>query len=548
MSATTSGQAQEGLRRVATDSVVGSAWTMVSRVSGLVRVSVVAAVLGPTQFANLYQSTVYLPTFAYELLAGTLFVSMLVPGLVRHFDRGDPAAAARLVTSFLTLCAAAALALTALVILAGPLVVAGLTSRATADSLRAPTGVAWLLLGLVMLQVPLYVVVGAAIAVQNARGRFALPAGASAVENLGVTAVMGMYVLLFGTGAEATPGAAQVAVLGAGTTAAAALHAAVQWWGAHRCGAHLGLVRHPWRHPEVPALVRLALPSVGNAGLAITRYLVVIVVAGAVPGGVIAFTIAWSFYALPIALGAKPVAQAALPRLSRAVHHADDADYSEILARSLGLAQFLAVPAAVGLALISGPLSTAITFGEMAGPEGRKLLQYGLLGISLGVIGDAAANLGTQAAYARRDARLPFLSALVRTVSGVLAMLVAVAVLQGPALLFGIGLSITLSDLLAGYLLCAGLRRGLPRTRTSMLWSMARTVGASLAMVPVVLALTALAGPSPDRTASTLLVVGGAVAGGVVYLLTQWALRSPEISGVLGLLRGRGAAAEADRA
>ena len=69
------------------DSLTVAAWTILSRVTGLARVAVVAAVLGPTYTGNTYQFTNSLPNLLYYgFLAGGLFSSLLAPALVRHID------------------------------------------------------------------------------------------------------------------------------------------------------------------------------------------------------------------------------------------------------------------------------------------------------------------------------------------------------------------------------------------------------------------------------------------------------------------------------
>jgi putative peptidoglycan lipid II flippase len=69
------------------DSMIVAAWTVLSRVTGLLRFAVVGAVLGPTFFGNTYQFTNSLPNLVYYgFLAGSLFPSLLVPALVRHID------------------------------------------------------------------------------------------------------------------------------------------------------------------------------------------------------------------------------------------------------------------------------------------------------------------------------------------------------------------------------------------------------------------------------------------------------------------------------
>ena len=63
-----------GAVSAAGDSLTVAAWTIVSRVTGLMRFAVIGAVLGPTFFGNTYQFTNSLPNLIYfGLLAGSLF-------------------------------------------------------------------------------------------------------------------------------------------------------------------------------------------------------------------------------------------------------------------------------------------------------------------------------------------------------------------------------------------------------------------------------------------------------------------------------------------
>ena len=79
-------------RGTARDSLVVGGCTAVSRATGVVRVVVVGAVLGPTYFGNTFQLTNSLPNLIYYgFLAGSLFSSLLVPALVHHIDRADRA-------------------------------------------------------------------------------------------------------------------------------------------------------------------------------------------------------------------------------------------------------------------------------------------------------------------------------------------------------------------------------------------------------------------------------------------------------------------------
>ena len=77
------------------DSRTVAAGMLASRVTGFGRVTVMAAVLGPTYFGNLFQFCSILPTTLYSFLMGALMSALLVPPLVRHIADRDPKAVHR---------------------------------------------------------------------------------------------------------------------------------------------------------------------------------------------------------------------------------------------------------------------------------------------------------------------------------------------------------------------------------------------------------------------------------------------------------------------
>ncbi|MCW2684390.1 MAG: hypothetical protein JWP33_2303 [Blastococcus sp.] len=530
-----------GLRGVAANSAVGSLWTTVSRITGLLRVVVVGAVLGPTYFANLYASANQLPSLAFELLTGALLGSLVVPALVRHVDRGSPGAAEFMASSFLTLAVLAALAVVAVPILAGPLVLDLLTAGVPDGAGMPGTGPAWLLLALLLLQVPLYLVTGMGAAVQNASGRFALAAAAPCAENLGIVLVLGVYAAVFGSGDPGSLSLAEVVLLGAGTTGAVLLHAAVQWEGARRCGVRLRPRAGGHRNAELRALLRLVRPSLGYAAATTIRYLCVLVVTASVPGGVVAFTVAYAFYNLPVALIARPIASATLPVLSRAFQRGDDAAFARTFARTASIVLLITVPAALWYVLLSEPLATAVAFGEMAGEQGRAALAACLLGLGIGVVGESAVVLGTQAAYARQDGVSPLRAVLLRAGLAIAGMLVAWALLDGPALLVAVALSMAASDLVAGALLWWWIGRSVRTDPVGATWpgTVLRPLTAGVLSLPPVLGILVLAGAPGSQLEALGLVVVAGTGGLLAYVLGHWLLRSPELGQLTALIRAR---------
>jgi len=181
---------------------------------------------------------------------------------------------------------------------------------------------------------------------------------------------------------------------------------------------------------------------------------------------------------------------------------------------------------------VSEPLSSAVTFGDMATPQGRALVRACFLGVSLGLAGDAVMDLCTRAAYARRDARLPLLAQALRSGLGIAGMLLSLAVLDGTTLLLGIGLAVAGSDLVAGGALYLALRRAVPARTPVARPALARILAATLAMVPVVAATQALLPSSAGQLAGMGNVLVCALVGAVAYLGAHRLLKSPELSGI----------------
>ena len=86
-----------GSSRLARSTVTMTVLTGVSRLTGLVRVVVVAAVIGDTFLGNTYQSTNTVPNILFELMAAGTLQAVLIPTLVRLRDRGDEAEGERVV-------------------------------------------------------------------------------------------------------------------------------------------------------------------------------------------------------------------------------------------------------------------------------------------------------------------------------------------------------------------------------------------------------------------------------------------------------------------
>ena len=201
---------------VARHGAVMAAGSVVSRVTGFLRVAAIGAAIGAVAVADDYNLANTLPGMVYELLLGGVLASVVVPLLVRartkDVDRGE-AYTQRL----LSLAAIFLAAATVVAVACAPIFTALLTSDSTAPAdRRLITVLAYLLLPMIFG----YGMAALFAAVLNTRGHFAAPMWTPILNNLVVITMAGVFILLTGATqlrAESLT-AAQIAVLGLGTT------------------------------------------------------------------------------------------------------------------------------------------------------------------------------------------------------------------------------------------------------------------------------------------------------------------------------------------
>jgi putative peptidoglycan lipid II flippase len=522
------------------DSVTVGTWTAVSRGTGVLRVLLLAAVLGPTYLGNTYQLTNALPNLVfYGFLGGSLFASLLVPSLVGYLDLGSRRDVERVTGAFLGVTLAALAVLTPIALLVLPLLLQLMTPFSDSSTAGEQVQLArWLIL-MTMPQVLGYAVAGICAAVMNAQRRYALAAAAPAVENLGIIGVLLAVAVLYGSRRSAgMPPDGELLLLGLGSTAAVGVHAALQWWGARRCGVRLR-PRLGWRITDVQGVLRRAVPSLIQSALLALQILAILVVASTVAGGTVALQIALNFYALPIALVATPVALSLLPRLSRLVHASSAGDFSDTFIRGLRLALFLTLPAATGYLVLAGPIAASVAGGRMATPDGVRMISWALASVACGLVGQSVFFVTSQAAYARRDMRKPLRSTILQCVVCLAGCGIAVQA-DGLAVLVILGISYSVANVVGALHLLNAMRRHLHPATERWAMASAQVAVGCLAMALVTLGASRLVEHLVDgRPGAVLSLAAGCLAGLFTFGFTQHRWRSQEAAWLIASLAMR---------
>ncbi|HET6954735.1 MAG TPA: lipid II flippase MurJ [Acidimicrobiales bacterium] len=482
--------------------------TAVSRALGLVRVLVVAAVLGPTFLGNAFQAANSLSNVLFELLAAGALSAVLVPAFVALIDAGDREGAEEVAGGVL----AVALAGLGVVTLAG---VAGAPLLARALTVGVPTGVAGdqralvaYLLVFFVPQILLYAAGTIATAALYAERRFAVTAAAP----IGNTVVMVLCLVVFRAVAGPDPGldlsAGERLLLVAAGTGGVLAFVGVLLVACEASGFRLR-PRRPRGDPRVVGVLRHSGWGVvlhTGAGLLLGA---AIVAGSAVEGGVVAYQVGWVIFLAPYAVLAQPIHTAILPELVTEAREHGPARVGASLRWALERMAVLVVPVTAGMVALALPAMRIVPFGD-AESGGSELLAAAVAGLAVGLLPYSAFLLLARGYYALGDSRTPGVVSVSAAAAGVAVMVVGALTCDGAARIAVLGLGHS-----AAY--TAG---------TAVLWrGLARRTGASLrpAALGRVIAVSAVVG-------SGAWLAGGALLGDD----PAW-LADVVVVGVLGL-------------
>jgi len=447
---------------LARSSALMASGTLVSRVLGFAR-SVVqgAAIGGTTQVgAQVFDVANKAPNVFYMLLAGGVLNAVLVPQIVRALKMPDGGKefVDRLVTLALVIMAVATVLLT----LAAPLVVRIYASSFSDDWLTLTTAMAFWCLPQIFFY-GLYTVLGQVL---NAKGSFGPFMWAPVLNN--VVAIAGLVVFMLvvpGAGAlEADEWQPWMIALLAGTaTLGIVAQALVLFWPLRRAGFHyrprfgvrgIGLRSAGrvagWTFAAVVA-GQLVFAFTTNTATRAGHDLAERGVEGATGAS---YTYAYLLFMLPHSLVAVSLVTALFTRLSNAAATQDTAavrrDFSSG-ARTVTVSGMLATAAFVAL----GPW-----IGAAMIPDGRPIGQV-LVALAVGLVPFSVNYLVSRVFYAYEDARTPFYVALLNAGLTAVGNLVCWLVVPAQWTVVGIGVTMSIANVVAGTLGLILLRRKL---------------------------------------------------------------------------------------
>ena len=382
---------------------------MLSRITGLAREVAFATLFGAGMQYDAYLAAFRIPNLFRDLLAeGALsasFVAIFSQQLARDGDRAAFRLSNRLTTVLAPVLAVLCLVL---VLLAPQIVDLIVPGFADVEGKRELT----ILLTRVMTPFLFFVAFAAkAMGVLNSKGRFGIPALASACFNV-VSLGAGLFTAF---------------VLGpflgidepiVGMAVGVTLGGLSQYLWQVPSLRKLGLRFRPdlaLRDPALRHVLRLMAPAVVGAAAIQVNVVVNSIFSSEITdaqGAVIDGPVAWLGYAfrfmqLPLGLFGVAIAAATLPAVSRSAAEGKMDNFRETLSRSLGLVFLLTLPAAAGLIVLSRSIVGVIyQHGEFTAFDTEQTA-VALSAYCLGLAGYAGVKVLTPAFYALDDVRSP---------------------------------------------------------------------------------------------------------------------------------------------
>lgn len=217
---------------------------------------------------------------------------------------------------------------------------------------------------------------------------------------------------------------------------------------------------HPiWKDPGVQRIFKLMLPAIIGSSVVQINLLIDTLLASFLATG----SISWLYYSdrlveFPLGIFGIALATVILPSLSEKHAQASKESFSHTLDWALRWSCFIGIPAAVGLAILAGPiLTTLFQYGEFSRYD-VTMTSRSLIAYSFGLVPFILIKILAPGFYARQDMRTPVRIAIVAMLANIILNLALIFPLAHAGLALATSLSAWLN---AGLLFLILKRQGI---------------------------------------------------------------------------------------
>lgn len=419
---------------------------MLSRVTGLIRETLIARAFGASEFTDAFNVAFRIPNLLRRLFAEGAFSQAFVPILGEFKNRHGQAATRDLVDAVATILVWALVLVTLLGMVATPAVVYAIATGFKSQGSSAYTSAVFMT-RVMFPYITLISLVALASGILNTWRNFSIPAFTPTLLNLCfiISAIWvaphldtPIYAMAYGVLAG---GVAQLAIQ---------IPALLKIGMLPRISLNL---RRTWQHPGVRRVLRQMLPATFALSIAQLSVIINTNIASRLPAG----SVSWLSYAdrlmeFPTALLGVALGTILLPSLSKAHAEQNQTEYSALLDWGLRLTFLLAAPSALGLLFFGTPLTACLFHYGQFNATDVEMTRQALASYGLGLMGLILIKILAPGFYARQDIRTPVKIGILVLVLTQLANLAFVPWLghAGLALSVGVGACINATALFTG--------------------------------------------------------------------------------------------------
>jgi putative peptidoglycan lipid II flippase len=508
--------------------------TVLSRVTGLLRIAAIAAALGTTLVADTYNIGNTAPNIIYELVLGGVLTSVFVPVFVELLEKEGREKAWEVASGIINLALLILTVITAIGIAAAPLIAKLYAARLQGPEAELQRQVLTTLLRLFIPQIIFYGLTAITAGLLNAHKRFGPPMYTPILNNIAVIAIFIAFHEAYGNVSLRALTTRQELIIGLGTTLGVALMAIAQIPFLRGLGRYR--LTFSASHPALRKLVRLSVFVVGYVVANQIGYFVVQILANG--HGYSAYMYAFTFFMLPHGLFAVSIITALLPGMSAHAVNEQWDEFRSQLSTGVRATMMLLLPAAVGYLVLAGPIISLLQRG-LFDAESTELVAGVLRFFVIGLVPFAIFQLFLRAFYAMQNTKTPFLINCAAVAVNTAVNIPMFAWLGVKGLAAGHALAYTFGVVLQGRRLSTqiGGLDGKRILRSGVKIALA-SAGMGLAVWAAVEVAQRLVGDG-GFGGQALVVAIGVMTGAVTYLLLAALLKVEELGFVRGILSRR---------
>lgn len=506
--------------------VVGAA-TMISRVFGLMRDMIIAAIFGASWMSDAFWVAYRIPNTLSRLLGEGSLTASFVPVFTEYLHKKSKEEALELVYNTFTLLTIILTFVSVLGIIFSPLIVMVIAPGFTSDPKKFELAV---FLNRLMFPYIFVISLGAlCMGILNSFRRFASPALSPVMLNLSIIASALTLRSFF---------AEPITALAAGVLIGGVLQLSLQWPFLRKSGVRIKWRFH-FRHPGLKQIGLLMIPAMLGAGITTINVFVGTILASMLPGG----SVTYLFYAdrimeLPLGVFAIAIGTASLPSFSKHVATGKMDELKSSISFSLRLMLFLTIPATFALMALNLPIISVIFQRGAFDVQAAIYTGQALFFYAMGLWAFSIVRVFVATFNSLQDTKWPMKAAMISFMVNLIFSLA----LMYPMKHKGLALANSLSAVVNVFILYLMLRKKIGSfLHRSFYASVSKIVASSAIMVFSIMIIDYFMPWNVNAAFEKRLIylICTVIVGAAVFFICAYLLKSPEIQSIVDRVKNR---------